>query len=82
MQSIELYTDKLVVSSASKIISNSYAQYFMVLLEEHHDSQESAMWTCLKCLKANSGATQGMGWMGQAEAVGAVGSSCDDRNRR
>lgn len=43
MQSIELYTDKLVVSSASKIISNSYAQYFMVLLEEHHDSQESAM---------------------------------------
>lgn len=57
MQSIELYTDKLVVFSASKIISNSYAQYFMVLLKEHHDSQEFAMWMCLKCLKANSGAT-------------------------
>lgn len=31
MQSLKLYTDKVVVFSASKIISNSYAQYFMVL---------------------------------------------------
>jgi hypothetical protein len=38
MRSIDLHTDKLIVFSASKIISNLCVPYFIVLPKEHHDS--------------------------------------------